>query len=93
MKRKTLILHKSDICPFCAEAKRSIEALRQNYNFELKEVDVSWRPEILIKKGIKEVPTMEVGGKKIVGVPTVRQLLALLGVGDEITEPVLLDAK
>lgn len=35
------------------------------------------------------VPTMEAEGKRIVGVPTARPLMALLGFGDEITEPVL----
>jgi len=89
MKRKTLIFYKSDICPFCAEAKRKIEALRKNYDFKLKEVDVSWRPEIFLKKKVQDVPTIEVEGKRITGVPTARQLLTILGIGDEVTEPVL----
>jgi len=80
MKSKTLIFYKSFFCPFCPEAERRIEALRKEHDFEVKEVNVTWRPDILIKKGIKAVPTVEVEGKMFVGLPTTRQLKELLGI-------------
>jgi len=80
MKGKTLIFYTSFFCPFCPEAKRRIEALRKAYEFELEEVNVTWRPDILIQKGIKAVPTVEVDGQVVVGLPTTRQLKELLGI-------------
>jgi len=80
MKSKTLIYYKSIFCPFCPEAKRRIEALRREHDFELKEVDITWRLDILIKKGIKAVPTVECEDNVIVGLPTTKQLKALLGI-------------
>jgi len=80
MKSKTLIFYKSFFCPFCPEAERRIEALRKEHDFEVKEVNVTWRPDILIQKGIKAVPTVEVDGQVVVGLPTTRQLKELLGI-------------
>ena len=87
MKSKVLVYYKSLFCPFCPEAKRRIEALRSEYDFELKEIDITWRPDILIKKGIKAVPTVECEDQMIVGLPTTKQLKALLEIG-EYTESV-----
>ncbi len=87
MKNKTLIFYKSFFCPFCPEAKRRVEALRREYDFELKEVNVTWRPDILVNKGIKAVPTVEVDGKMIVGLPTTQRLKQILGITlDQSTE-------
>jgi len=79
MNRKTLIFYRSFFCPFCPEARRRIELLQKEYDFEVKDVNVTWRPDILIKKGIKAVPTIEVEGQVIVGLPTTKQLKGLLG--------------
>lgn len=47
--------------------------------FELETIDVTLKPELLRRKGILAVPVVEVGGRRIVGHATSRQLADLIG--------------
>ena len=57
-----------------------IGVCRKN-GFSLQEVDVTLRPVILVAKGIRAVPVVEVGGRRLDGNATSEQLAADLTSG------------
>ncbi len=65
-------------CPFCPIVRRRLEVLRGEMGFDLEYVDVTVRPAILASKGIKSVPVVEVGERRIVGNATSEQLARLI---------------
>lgn len=65
-------------CPFCPLVENRLEALQRGMEFQLETIDVTYRPELLAKKGIRAVPVVEVGEKRIVGHATSDQLAALI---------------
>ncbi|MGH7599176.1 MAG: glutaredoxin family protein [bacterium] len=68
-------------CPFCPVVKRRLLALQEQMAFDLEEVDVTLRPDLLIAKGIRAVPVVEVGGQRLIGHATSEQLAALIRSG------------
>lgn len=56
-------------CPFCPLVKQRLLALQVQMGFELEEVDVTLKPDLLIAKGIRAVPVVEVGEQRVVGSP------------------------
>ena len=46
--------------------------------FKLKEIDVTLKPDLLISKGIKALPVIEVGKNKLTGNATSEQLALLI---------------
>ncbi len=73
-------------CPFCPVVKRRLLALQEKMAFDLEEVDVTLRPDLLIAKGIRAVPVVEVGEQRLIGHATSEQLAALIrkGAGEQI---------
>lgn len=65
-------------CPFCPVVKRRLLALQAEMGFDLDEVDVTLKPDLLITKGVRAVPVVEVGEKRLVGHATSEQLAALI---------------
>ncbi|MBI2862749.1 MAG: glutaredoxin family protein [Chloroflexi bacterium] len=65
-------------CPFCPIVKRRLLALQPQMGFDLEEVDVTLRPDLLMAKGIQAVPVVEVGGRRTVGHMTSEQLTTFL---------------
>jgi glutaredoxin len=65
-------------CPFCPVVKRRLMALRQQMEFSLEEVDVTLRPGVLTAKGIRAVPVIEVGDRRLAGNATSEQLAELI---------------
>ncbi len=65
-------------CPFCPVVKRRLQALRERMGFELREIDVTLRPDLLKAKGIRSVPVVEVDGRQKVGHATTEELAALI---------------
>jgi|ERR1035441_33078 glutaredoxin len=65
-------------CPFCPVVKGRLTSLREKMNFSLKEVDVTLRPGILVAKGIRAVPVIEVEGRRLDGNATSEQLADLI---------------
>lgn len=57
-------------CPFCPVMERRLEGLQKRMDFELQKVDITARPGILSSKGIRSVPVIEVGERRLVGVAT-----------------------
>jgi glutaredoxin len=71
-------LYTANVCPFCPIVKRRLEELRRQAPFELEEIDVTFRPQIIREKGLRSVPVVEAGGQRVVGNATSAQLAALL---------------
>jgi glutaredoxin len=65
-------------CPFCPVVKGRLTALREKMNFSLEEVDITLRPGILVAKGIRAVPVVEVGDRRLDGNATSAQLADLI---------------
>jgi len=65
-------------CPFCPMVKRRLLALQTEMGFNLEEVDVTLKPDLLIAKGIHAVPVIEVGEQRLVGHATSEQLANLI---------------
>jgi glutaredoxin len=65
-------------CPFCPIVKRRLTELQHTMGFELKEIDITLRPEVLIKKGIRALPMIEVGESQWVGNATSDQLVTFI---------------
>jgi glutaredoxin len=65
-------------CPFCPIVKRRLLALQAEMGFNLEEIDVTLKPDLLIAKGIQAVPVMEVGEQRLVGNATSHQMVNLI---------------
>ncbi len=61
-------------CPFCPIVKRRLTELQSRMAFELHEVDVTFRPELLMSTGIRALPVVEIGKARWVGNGTSQQL-------------------
>jgi glutaredoxin len=66
-------------CPFCPIVRHRLQALQADRGFVLRQVDVTVRPDILMAKGIRAVPVVEVGDRQLIGHATTKQLAALIG--------------
>lgn len=65
-------------CPFCPLVRRRLKDLQSSMGFELAEKDVTVRPEVVIAKGIRALPVVEVGDARWVGNATSDQLAAFI---------------
>jgi glutaredoxin len=65
-------------CPFCPIVRRRLVALQHQLGFATKEIDVTFRPDLIRAKGLKSVPVVEVNGQVLVGNATSQQLVAFL---------------
>lgn len=65
-------------CPFCPVVERRLEKLQCEIGFELEKVDITLKPGLLAKKGIRSVPVVEVGDRHLVGHATSEQLAQLI---------------
>jgi glutaredoxin len=71
-------LYTANVCPFCPIVKRRLAELRRHSDFELKEVDVTFRPDVIRAKGVRSVPVVEANGRLLVGNATSEQLAQFL---------------
>ncbi len=55
-----------------------LDVLREQMGFDLEYVDVRAKPGVLTSKGIKAVPVVEVGDRRLVGHATSEQLAELV---------------
>jgi hypothetical protein len=65
-------------CPFCPIVLHRLESLQDRMDFTLERIDVSLKPQILISKGIRSVPVIEVGADRLVGNATTEQLAGFI---------------
>ena len=52
--------------------------LKQDLGFEYEEVDVTFRPKIILAKDVRSLPLIEANGRFLVGNATSEQLAAFL---------------
>jgi glutaredoxin len=73
-----VVLYTAFGCPFCPLVKDRLLKLKTKMGFDLEEVDVTLKPNLLIAKGISAVPIVEVGDRKWIGNATSEQLASLI---------------
>jgi glutaredoxin len=66
-------------CPFCPIVLQRLEALQKEMDFTLERIDVTLHPQLVMSKGIRSVPVVEVGDRRLVGNATSEQLAAFVG--------------
>lgn len=71
-------LYTANVCPFCPIVRQRLADLRRQSQFEIEEVDVTFRPEIIRAKGLRSVPVLEANGRLLVGNATSAQIVAFL---------------
>ena len=65
-------------CPFCPIVLARLQALQKQTTFTLNTFDVTLKPQMLMTKGIRSVPVVEVGEHRLVGNSTSEQLAELI---------------
>ena len=56
-------LYTANVCPFCPIIRRRLGELQRQSGFEVREIDVTFRPEIVRAKGLRSVPVLEANGQ------------------------------
>lgn len=72
-------------CPFCPVVKRRLLELQAQMGFDLDVVDVTLKPDLLMAKGIRAVPVVEVGDQRLIGHATSEQLSNLIRAGTAVS--------
>jgi glutaredoxin len=54
-------------CPFCPLVKNRLLKLKTEMGFDIEEIDVTLKPQLLLAKGISAVPVIEVGDQRWTG--------------------------
>ena len=65
-------------CPFCPLVRRRLIELQVKMGFDLKEIDITFKPDLMIAKGIRALPVVEVGKSHWIGNATSKQLAAFI---------------
>ncbi len=68
----------ANVCPFCPIIRRRLEELQRQSRFQLREIDVTFRPDIVRAKGLRSVPVLEANGQFLVGNATSAQIAGFL---------------
>ncbi|HSL20318.1 MAG TPA: glutaredoxin family protein [Vicinamibacterales bacterium] len=71
-------LYTANACPFCPIVRRRLAALQREQGFNLREIDVTFRPEIIWAKGLRSVPVLEANGQLLMGNATSAQISEFL---------------
>ncbi|MBK5267652.1 MAG: glutaredoxin family protein [Acidimicrobiia bacterium] len=71
-------LYTANLCPFCPLVRERLQVLQREMGFELHEIDVTFRPGLVLSKGFRAVPVIEIDGRQVVGNATSAQLASLL---------------
>jgi glutaredoxin len=71
-------LYTANVCPFCPILKRRLAELQRQSRFEVEEIDVTFRPDVIRAKGLRSVPVVEANGRLLVGNATSAQLADFL---------------
>jgi hypothetical protein len=71
-------------CPFCPIVLARLLALQKQMGFTLKTFDVTLKPQMLMARGIRSVPVVEVGDHRLVGNSTTEQLAGLIALGQPV---------
>jgi glutaredoxin len=76
--RPRVTLYTASVCPFCPIVRQRLASLRGKLDFDLEEIDVTFRPELVRRKGFRSVPVLEAAGAHLVGNATSADLTAFL---------------
>jgi hypothetical protein len=69
-----IIFYKSSLCPRCHQAGKHLnELLQENGDYKLEIVDILSNPLRCWKEGIRMIPAITVGNRKLSGVYLTRQ--------------------
>jgi glutaredoxin len=71
-------LYTANVCPFCPIIRRRLAELQRQSPFELTEIDVTFRPDVIRAKGLRSVPVLEASGRLLVGNATSAQIAEFL---------------
>jgi glutaredoxin len=71
-------LYTANVCPFCPIVRRRLAELQRKSGLEVREIDVTFRPDIVLAKGLRSVPVLEANGQFLVGNATSAQIAAFL---------------
>lgn len=71
-------LYTANVCPFCPIIKQRLAALQRQYGFDVDEVDVTFRPDLISARKLRSVPALEVNGRVLVGNATSAQIAEFL---------------
>jgi glutaredoxin len=73
-----VILYTGMGCPFCPLVRKRLKELQNTMGFDLTETDVTLKPDLLITKGIRALPVVEIGGAVWVGNATSQELASFI---------------
>jgi len=68
----------ASVCPFCPIMRRRLAELQGHGRFDVQEIDVTFRPELVRAKGLRCVPVLEAHGQFLVGNATSAQITEFL---------------
>jgi glutaredoxin len=71
-------LYTASVCPFCPILRQRLDDLQRDHAFEVDEMDVTFRPDVIRSKGIRSVPVLESEGRLLVGNATSAQIAEFL---------------
>ena len=71
-------VYTANVCPFCPIVKRRLAELQRQSQFEVEEIDVTFRPDIIRAKGLRSVPVLEANGHLLVGNATSKHIAEFL---------------
>jgi glutaredoxin len=83
-----VVLYTGVGCPFCPIVRRRLRELQHSMGFELEESDVTLRPELIKRKGIRALPVIEVGDRQWIGNATSDQLVTFIAENSSSGSPV-----
>jgi glutaredoxin len=66
-------------CPFCPIVLKRLKALQKQMDFTLETIDLTLKPQLLLSKGFRSVPVVEVGNDRLIGNSSTEQLASLIG--------------
>lgn len=69
-----VMLYTANVCPFCPIVKQRLIELQKNLEFQLEEVDITFKPNLIKEKGFRSVPVIEKDGEYLIGNATSVQL-------------------
>ena len=73
-----VVLYTANVCPFCPIVKSRLSEIQKEMGFDLEEIDITFRQDIIKQKGFHSVPIVEADGRYWVGNATSSQLSEFL---------------
>ncbi len=78
-------LYTANLCPFCPIVRQRLHALQHEHKFEIREIDVTFRPDLIRAKRLRSVPVLEANGRFLVGNATSAQIMDFLNTAPQLS--------